>query len=368
MNRCQLIAPCPPAAGNPPAFFPMAYTATEIARHLDGQVLGDGSVTITGFAPADRAKPGDLTFAENPTYFTRAESSAATAVLVDADFTSTVKTLIRVASARVAFARVLPLFFPEPQFPPGAHPTAIVPASAKVDASAHIGPYCLIGENAHIGARAVLRGHVWVGANCQLGEDVHLFPNVTLYAGTQLGDRVRIHAGTVLGADGFGYVLDNGMHRKVPQMGNVIVQDDVEIGANVTVDRGALGPTTIGRGTKIDNLVQIGHNVSIGEHCLLISQTGIAGSTKLGNYCSLAGQSGLAGHLKIGHHVTISAQSGVMRDIPDGQKVLGAPALPDKEAKRQFIALRRLPEALRRLAELEKREAERAQTSGGVAG
>jgi UDP-3-O-[3-hydroxymyristoyl] glucosamine N-acyltransferase len=345
----------------------MTFTAAEIARHLEGQVLGDGATPLSGFAPADRAKPGDLTFAENPTYFIRAEASAAAAVLVDADFSSSVKTLIRVPNARIAFARVLPLFFPEPQFPPGVHPSSVVAASATVDASAHVGPFCVVGENAQLGPRSVLRGYVWVGANCRLAEDVHLFPHVTLYAGTHLGCRVRIHAGTVLGADGFGYVLDNGMHRKVPQMGNVVVQDDVEIGANVTVDRGALGPTTIGRGTKIDNLVQIGHNVSIGEHCLLISQTGIAGSTRLGHYCVLAGQSGLAGHLKIGNHVTISAQSGVMRDIPDGQKVLGAPALPDKEAKRQFIALQRLPEVLRRLAELEKREAARARADGSAA-
>ncbi len=345
----------------------MTFTAADIARHLDGEVLGDGSVTLTGFAPADRAKPGDLTFAENPAYFARAEASAAAAILVGGDYSSSAKTLIRVPNARIAFARVLPLFFPEPQFPPGVHSSSVVAASATVDASAHVGPFCVVGENSQIGPRSILRGYVWVGANCRLAEDVHLFPHVTLYTGTQLGRRVRVHAGSVLGADGFGYVLDNGVHRKVPQMGNVVVQDDVEIGANVTIDRGALGPTTIGQGTKIDNLVQIGHNVSIGEHSLLVSQTGIAGSTRIGNYCILAGQAGLAGHLKIGNNVTISAQSGVMRDIPDGQKVLGAPALPDKEAKRQFIALQRLPEVLRRLAELEKREAARTRADGEAA-
>jgi len=343
-----------------------SLTAAEVARHLDGQVVGDDTVTLTGFAPADRARPGDLTFAENAAYFARAEASAASAILVAEDFPAPAKTLIRVSSARIAFARVLPLFFPEPSYPPGVHPTAVIAPSAQVDATAHVGPHCTIGDGAVVGPRNVLQGHVWVGAQSHLGEDVVLFPNVTLYPGTHLGHRVRIHSGSVLGADGFGYVLDNGIHRKVPQMGNVLVQDDVEIGACVTVDRGALGPTTIGRGTKIDNLVQIGHNVTIGEHCLLVSQVGIAGSTKLGNYCTVAGQAGLSGHLKIGNHVTISAQSGVMRDVPDGQKVLGAPAMPDTEAKRLVIAMQRLPDILRRLAELEKHQPGHRPDSGST--
>jgi UDP-3-O-[3-hydroxymyristoyl] glucosamine N-acyltransferase len=182
-----------------------------------------------------------------------------------------------------------------------------------------------------------------------------LFANAVLYARTELGQRVRVHAGAVIGSDGFGYVLDNGAHRKVPQIGNVIVGDDVEIGANVTIDRGALGPTVIGKGSKIDNLVQIAHNVRIGEHCIVISQVGIAGSTKLGNYVILAGQAGMAGHLQIGNKVTVAAQSGVMHNIPDGQTVLGSPALPDKQTKRQLLALQRLPELLRRVRQLEKK-------------
>lgn len=343
-----------------------SFTAAEVARHLDGQVVGDSAVTLTGFAPADRARPGDLTFAENATYFARAEASAASAILVADEYSATPKTLIRVASARIAFARVLPLFFPEPTYPPGAHPSAVIAPGAQVDSTAYIGPHCVVGDGAVIGARTVLQSLVSVGAHCRLGDDVMLFPNVALYPGTQLGHRVRVHSGSVLGADGFGYVLDQGTHRKVPQMGSVIVQDDVEIGACVTIDRGALGPTTIGRGTKIDNLVQIGHNVSIGEHCLLVSQVGIAGSTKLGNYCTIAGQAGLSGHLKIGNNVTIAAQSGVMRDIPDGEKVLGAPALPDKEAKRLLIALQRLPDALRRLNELERTFLARRPEAGGT--
>jgi len=333
----------------------MPLTAAEIARQIDGEVLGDASVHLTGFAPADKARAGDLTFAENQTYFNRAEQSAAAAIMVDGQFTSTKKTLIRVPNARIAFAKVLPLFFPDPVLAPGVHPTAVVAASAQVDPTAHIGPHCVVGEQVRIGARCVLHGGDHAGANCVIGADTQLFPNVVLYPRTQLGQRVRIHAGAVIGSDGFGYVLDAGAHRKVPQIGHVIVHDDVEIGANVTIDRGALGPTSIGRGTKIDNLVQIAHNVAIGEHCLVIAQAGIAGSTKLGNFVTLAGQVGLAGHLKIGNKVTIAAQSGVMHDIADGEKWFGYPAQPDRQMKRQILALQQLPELLRRVAELEKK-------------
>jgi len=333
----------------------MSFTAAEIARHLQGEVRGDASIVLTGFAPADKAQPGDLTFAENETYFHRAEASAASAILVAGDFASKKKVLIRVANARVAFARVLPFFFPEPVFLPGIHPTAVIAASARIDPTAHIGPYCVIGERVQIGARTVLQGLNHVGADSQLGEETNIFPNVTLYARIQMGQRVRIHSGSVIGADGFGYVFDQGIHLKVPQIGNVIIGDDVEIGANVTIDRGALGPTTIGKGTKIDNLVQIAHNVSIGEHSLVVAQVGIAGSCKLGNYVILGGQVGLAGHLKIGNQVTIAAQSGVMHDLKDGAKVLGTPALPDRQAKRQMIAIQQLPELIRRVRELEKR-------------
>jgi UDP-3-O-[3-hydroxymyristoyl] glucosamine N-acyltransferase len=212
-----------------------------------------------------------------------------------------------------------------------------------------------VGERVKVGTNSVLQGGNFVGDDSKIGDEVNLFPNVTIYPRTEIGHRVRIHAGTVIGSDGFGYVLDNGVHRKVPQVGNVVIGDDVEIGANVTIDRGALDSTVIGKGTKIDNLVQIAHNVEIGEHCIVIAQAGISGSTKLGKYVILAGQVGLAGHLKIGDQVTVAAQSGVMHNIPDGEKWFGYPAQPDKEIKRQIIAQRKLPELLKRLAALEKK-------------
>ena len=333
----------------------MPFTAAEVAKLLQGEVLGDASITLTGFAPADRARPGDLTFAENEAYFDAAEQSAASAIIVAGEFKSARKILIRVSHARIAFSKALELFFPETRPAAGIHPSAIVSQTATINPTAHIGPFCVVGENVRIGARSVLHGCNFLSADCSLSDDVVLFPNVTLYPRTQLGQRVRVHAGTVIGSDGFGYVQDAGVHRKVPQIGNVIVGEDVEIGANVTIDRGALGPTTIGKGTKIDNLVQIAHNVQIGEHCLVIAQVGIAGSTKLGNYVVLAGQVGLAGHLNIGNQVTVAAQSGVMNNIPDGEKWFGYPARPDKEMKRQIIALRNLNELTKRVAELEKK-------------
>jgi UDP-3-O-[3-hydroxymyristoyl] glucosamine N-acyltransferase len=333
----------------------MTFTAAKIAKHLQGEVLGDAGVPLTGFAPAETAKPGDLTFAENKNYFTRAEQSAATAIIADERFTSTRKILIRVADARVAFAKALALFFPEPKFAAGIHPTAIVAASAKIDATAYVGPYCVIGERVRVGARTVLQGGSFVGDDSQFGEDVNFFPNVTIYPRTEVGHRVRIHAGTVIGSDGYGYVQDRGIHRKVPQTGNVLIGDDVEIGANVTVDRGALGATVIGKGTKIDNLVQVAHNVEIGEHCLLIAQSAIAGSGKLGNYVVVAGQAGVGGHLKIGNGAQIGAQSAVLNDIPDGGKVWGIPAGPHQDVKRQMIATRKLPELLKRVSRLEKK-------------
>jgi len=333
----------------------MSFSAAEIAKLVGGEAVGDGNAILKNFAPADRAQSGDLTFAENEDYFARAEQSAATAIIADKRFSSAKKVLIRVPNARVAFAKALALFFPDQKFPAGKHPTAIVAVSAQIDPTAHIGPYCVVGERVKIGANGVLQGGNFVGDDCKLGEDVNFFPNVVIYPRTEIGNRVRIHAGTVVGSDGFGYVLDGGVHRKVQQIGNVLIGDDVEIGANVTIDRGALGSTVIGKGTKIDNLVQIAHNVEIGEHCIIVAQVGIAGSTKLGNYVILAGQVGVVGHLKIGNQVTIAAQAGVITDVPDGAKWFGYPAQPDKEFKRQVIALRKLPELLKRVAALEKK-------------
>ena len=332
-----------------------SITTADIAQLVGGEVLGEPALTLLGFARADAAKAGDLTFAENETWFGHAEQGAASAILAPDPFRSAKKTVIRVGNPRVAFAKVLPLFFPERTFPPGVHPSSVIAPSASVDPSAHIGPLCVVEERASIGPGCVLEAGDYVGHDCRLGAGTHLFPNVTLYAGTLVGLRVRIHSGTVVGSDGFGYVFDQGRHLKVPQIGNVLLGDDVEIGSNTSIDRGALGPTIVGAGTKIDNLVQVAHNVSFGDHCIVCGQTGISGSTKIGSYSTFAGQVGIAGHLQIGNQVTVAAQAGVMNNIPDGEKWLGAPAQPDRQMKRIFIALQRLPELLKRVHELEKR-------------
>jgi UDP-3-O-[3-hydroxymyristoyl] glucosamine N-acyltransferase len=336
----------------------MPLTVSQIAEQLRGEVVGDGSVEITGLASADHAKTGDLTFAEKETYFAAAEQSEATAILVTGEFTSAKKVLIRVPNARVAVARVLPLFFPPDKHSPGVHPSAIIDGSAQIDPTAHIGPNCVVGARVRLGARTVLMGGNHVGRECQIGDDVCLYPNVVIYARSQIGHRVAIHAGTVIGSDGYGYVFDEGRHRKVLQVGHVIIHDDVEIGANAAIDRGALGATVIGQGTKIDNLVHIAHNVTIGRHCLVMGQVGFAGSTRLGDYCVIASQSGIAGHLTLGNQATVGAKSGVMRDIPDKGTVLGIPAAPDKQAKRQMIAIQQLPDLIRRVRELEKQVAD----------
>lgn len=336
----------------------MSFTAAQIAQQLRGEVLGDGSVELTGFAAAENARAGDLTFAEKESYFAAAEASQASAILVSGNFTSARKVLIRVPNARIAVARLLPVFFPPDQQPQGIHPSATIDATAQIDPTAHIGPGCVVGAKVRIGARSVLLGGNHVGRNCAIGDDVCLFPNVVIYPNCQVGHRVAIHAGTVIGSDGYGYVFDEGRHRKMLQVGNVVIHDDVEIGANTAIDRGALGSTVIGQGTKIDNLVHIAHNVVIGRNCLVMGQSGFAGSTSLGDYCVIASQAGIAGHLKLGHQATVGAKSGVMRDIPDKGTVLGSPAAPDKQAKRQMIALQQLPELIRRTRELEKEVAE----------
>lgn len=330
------------------------FTVAYIAEQIGGEVVGDGTLAIVGVAPADGARTGDLTFAEKESYLAAAEASQASAILVPAGFESATKALIRVKDARVAIAKVLPLFF-LPETPvAGIHASAVVDATAVIDATATVGPHCIISAGVRIGPRSVLMGGNHLGRDTQIGEDVCLHPNVVLYAKTQVGNRVIIHAGTTIGSDGYGYVFDQGRHRKMLQVGNVVIHDDVEIGSNASIDRGALGSTVIGQGTKIDNLVHVAHNVVMGRHCLIMGQVGFAGSTHLSDYVVIASQSGIAGHLKLGTQATIGAKSGVMRDIPAGETVLGYPAAPDKQAKRQWIAMAQLPDALRRLKTLEK--------------
>ena len=333
----------------------MSFTAKEIAERVGGEFVGDGEIQLTGFAKADAAKPGDLTFAENEKFFRLAEESQASAILSAGDFTSDSKTVIRVKNARIAFARVLLLLFPEKQFVPGIHSSAIVASSAQVANTAHIGPNCVVGETVTIGDRAVLEANCTIGDQSALGQATHLFPNVSVYSKCRLGERVRIHSGTVIGSDGYGYVFDEDHHRKIPQIGGVVIGDDVEIGANCSVDRGALSDTLVGEGTKIDNLVQIAHNVVIGEHCIIIAQTGVGGSAQVGEHSILTGQVGVAGHIKIGPRSVVAAKSAIFNNLEGGKQYMGQPAVPIIQEKRQMVAVRQLPDLLKRVRELENR-------------
>ncbi len=332
------------------------FSLKTIADHVEGKLKGDPESEIIGIAPADAAQQGFLTFAENEKYLEKALNSQATALLVPNLEISTAKSCIHVDNVRVAFAKVLSLLYPENKPASGAHPSAVLDDTATIASTAHVGPHCIVEAGVKIGEGVVLSGHVHVGAHSEIGADSAIFPNVTLYPSTKIGSRVRIHAGAVIGSDGYGYVMDQGFHRKIPQIGNVIIEDDVEIGANTTIDCGALGSTRIGKGTKIDNLVQIGHNVQIGENSIVIAQVGVAGSSKIGNYVILAGQAGIAGHISIGDKVVVAAQSGVMHSIPAGEKWLGSPAQPDRQAKRQMIAVQQLPGLIKKVKSIMSEE------------
>ncbi len=327
----------------------------EVAERLSCRLEGDAGAEITGICGLEEAGPGDLALVAEARYLPRLAESRAAAVILAEGLPAVDRPALRAANPHLAFARALQLFHPSAVPPPGVHPTAVVAAAARIDKRAWVGPLCVVGGGAEVGAGSVLEGQVWVGAGVRIGRECWIFPQVTLREGTRLGDRVRIHSGTVLGADGFGYVRDGRQHVKIPQVGGVVVEDDVEIGANVTVDRATLGETRIGRGTKIDNLVQIAHNVRVGQDSIIVAQVGISGSTRIGSGVTLAGQVGIVDHVSIGDNVIVGAQSGVSKDIPEGSVVLGSPAMPHTEFKRQLAALARLPLLRRALQTLEER-------------
>jgi len=333
----------------------MSITAGELAERIGGTVEGDAASIIETASTLECAGDTSITFAENAPFFEKANASAAGVILTPRGLGSSSKTLIHVDNARAGWAKALTILHPEPATIPGVHPSAVISESATVDPTAQIGPNCVIEDHVRIGARTRLQATVFVGANSVIGEDVRIHANVTLYHGSEIGNRVEIHGGATIGADGFGYAFENGTHLKIPQIGFVRIEDDVEIGANTCVDRAALGVTLIKRGAKIDNLVQVGHNCQVGEHAILCGQVGFAGSTIVEDYAVLAGQVGVAGHLRIGRGAKIGAQSGVMHDVPDGDSWLGSPAMPDKETKRIMIALRGLPDLRRQLKRLESK-------------
>ena len=326
-----------------------SITLGEIASQVGGEVEGDSGLNLQGVRTLEDAGPEHLAFVARADYACRAEDSRAGALLVSSRGRLSGRNLLRVADPYLALSQVLELFHPPERVAAGIDPEARIGAACSVHPEATIQPGAVLGRECHIGARAQIQSGVVIGDGCRIGEDTIVCPNATLYRRTVLGDRVIVHAGAVIGSDGFGFARRGEEYCKIPQVGWVEVGDDVEIGANTTIDRGTLGPTRIARGTKIDNLVQVAHNVEIGEHCALAGQSGVAGSTRLGRDVAMAGQSGAAGHLNIGDGARVGAKSAVLRDLPPGAFVIGHPAIDHGEWKRIVTALNRLPDLLRRL-------------------
>ncbi len=330
-----------------------------VAAAVGGQLHGDPDVEVTGIAGLAEAKVGDLSFLANPKYAPHLATTQAAAVLV-AQATEGIKTVqIVVANPDFAFAQLVARFGPKPLHPPvGIHPTAVIGDQVRLGKDVAIGPYVIIGAGASLGDGCILYGHTSVGGEAQLGEGCILFSHSSVRERCRLGNRVILQPGAVVGSDGFGYALLDGKHQKIPQVGIVVVEDDVEIGANSTIDRARFGRTRIGSGTKIDNLVQVAHNVEIGAHCILVAQVGIAGSTKLGNYVTLGGQAGITGHITIGDQASVTAQSGVSKSVPPKTVVRGSPAQEIRIAQAQEVNVRRLGGALQTVRSLEARIAD----------
>ncbi|MBI3031222.1 MAG: UDP-3-O-(3-hydroxymyristoyl)glucosamine N-acyltransferase [Candidatus Rokubacteria bacterium] len=331
------------------------YTLGQLAEAVGAVLEGDAERVMRGIAPLETAGPDQISFVTHPKYLPLAASSRAGALLVGAEIKDLRPPLLRVASPQAALIALLKLFHPSPPPAPGVHPSALVAPDCRVHASASVGAFAVIRPRAVIGARARIFPLVYVGEGAEIGEESTVYPNAVIREGVRIGRRVIIHPGAVLGADGFGYAFDGGAHQKIPQVGGVIVEDDVEIGANATIDRATLGDTVVRRGTKIDNLVQIAHNVEIGQHAIVVAQSGISGSCRVGNGAVLGGQVGLADHVTIGDGVMLGAQSGVPGDIRAAGQYLGAPARPVAEARRIFAAMPRLPDLLKKVRALERR-------------
>lgn len=341
-------------------------TLGEIARLLGAELIGDGATLITGVAGLDAAAPGTISFIEHERLLQTALSSSAAALIVPSSMAGEIKVgtrrnrknapkpMVLTGNPRLAFAKVMEFMQPSSLPEQGIHSTAIIAPDAHIGQGVTIREYCYIGHHAHIGDGAIIYPHVVIGDGAQIGEACVMYPSVVINHHVHIGRRVRIHSGSVIGGDGFGYVQEGGQHHKVPQVGTVIIEDDVEIGANVCIDRATMGATRVGAGTKIDNLVQIAHNVQIGRNCILCGQVGLSGSVIVEDDVMMAGQVGLRDHVKIGKGAILGAKSGIMADVGPGDFVMGAPAVLQREHMKMQAASRKLPEMSRSLRRLER--------------
>lgn len=338
---------------------PMERTLAEVCHYLDGELIGDGAMIIRGVNSYDGARDDDLTFADTPQHLAHAMKSRAAAIIVSPHVNDLQgRSGIRVPHPKVAFALSLELFHPHATPEAGVHATAVLGKDVRVGNGVAIGANVVIGNHVTIGSGTVIAPGVFIGEGVAIGHDCVLDPHVVLYRHTQIGDRVQIHGGSVIGGDGFGYVFHNGAHVKIPQVGNVVIEDDVEIGCNVCVDRATVGSTLIRQGTKIDNLVQVAHNDRIGKHVIMAGQVGLSGSVTVGDYTVMGGRAGVVDHVVVGEHAQIGAASVVTKDVKPHEAVLGFPARPMRSAKRQMALMARLPlvvETLQRLVERVRR-------------
>ena len=333
----------------------MRKTLREIAKFIGGEIVGDADTVIMGVAGIKEAQEGDITFLANPKYSPLLKDTKASAVITSLDIKESPRPIIRAENPSLAFTKVVSLFAPDNiRHPKGIHKTAVIGKNVRLGENVSLDAYVVIADDAEIGDRVIIYAGSYVGTNTKIGKDSLIYSNVSIRENISIGQHVIIHSGTVIGSDGFGFVAVDGVHQKIPQTGTVEVQDDVEIGANVTVDRARFDKTVIGKGTKIDNLVQIAHNVIIGENSLIVAQVGISGSTKIGNGVILAGQVGVAGHITIGENAIVAAKSGVSKSIPANTMVFGIPAKPYSEAMRVNACLQRLPKLYELVHKLEK--------------
>ncbi|MGD0907490.1 MAG: UDP-3-O-(3-hydroxymyristoyl)glucosamine N-acyltransferase [Candidatus Acidiferrales bacterium] len=335
----------------------MIRTANELAQFLGCTLEGDGSTTVSGVAAPASALASDLIYVESLRHLQQASASAARCVLIAPELALAGKTLLRAANPKLAFARAAEWLMPPAPIAIGNHPTAVISPTARLDPDVSIGPYTVIEDEVKIGAGTQIGAFCFLGRAVTVGEQCRLYPRVTLYAGARLANRVILHSGAVIGSDGFGYVVDAGKRRKFPQVGGIEIHDDVEIGANTTIDRGSLGRTEICEGVKLDNLVHIAHNVHVGDNTVIAAQTGISGSVTIGKNVAFGGQAGLGDHCKVEDGAVIGGQAGILpgKIVRSGQIVWGTPARTLEKFKEQFAWFSRLPELAKRIRNLEKR-------------
>jgi UDP-3-O-[3-hydroxymyristoyl] glucosamine N-acyltransferase len=334
----------------------MRSTVGEIARIIEGEVVGDPSTIITGVRGIREAKDGDITFVANSRYVHLIAQTRASAIITSKEVSGADKPIIRADNPSLAFAKVVSLASPgDARHPRGIHPTAIIGKGVSLGKSAALGAYVVIEDEAIIGDRTIIYPGCFIGYNSSIGSDCLIYPNVSVREKVSIGNRVIIHSGTAIGSDGFGFIQVDGAHQKIPQSGTVQIEDDVEIGANVTIDRARFDKTVIGKGTKIDNLVQIAHNVIIGENSLIVAQAGISGSTVIGSNVTLAGQAGLVGHINVGDGAIVAAQAGVTKSVPANTVVSGYPARAHSQAKKVNACVQKLPEFYEIIRDLRKR-------------